>query len=307
MAVTLFKISALSYLSILCSATQSFSRQDIPFFKYTTQHDLTESRLQKKNSDLAVQYAPLYSPEIHIRNEMDILPKMSSNENFEVKRKFLEPNLASYSRNALPYVPGHNIEILQSVNRSPGLPVEYRSIQETTEAPIHENESEKKVNYHRAFSVFKKPENILNLANHVQASNENSVPPTSVPLDEYTRIFKLITNQDREDKYNPEPLKNMLDQQLLRNHQTMQDIHELTKQIESQRVVGYPKMNTMLLNLARVYSPRAPTFNLINYLDTSEVGMNTHQFIKSPSVTFSETRRGRGVPMVISKPKLSIY
>ncbi|XP_060801087.1 uncharacterized protein LOC106131912 [Amyelois transitella] len=266
MAVMRFEVSTFIYIFIVCSASPlppSYGPdQAIPPETYVH----TANTIHKKDTpDVpTIQYAPLYSSD----NVINQAPR--NTENVEVKKTHLEPKilessdikLISSQQNSYPYIPGHNIEIYPYVNRGLGLYDDYNSKPETTSEAT--TNASNKANYRRAFSVFKKPENELNIAN-LQEALDVSIPSTNDPVVQFANLLEK-THVD----YNGKSVNPSLDQQFLTNHETLQDIHELTKQIESQRIVGYPKMNTLLLNLARVYSAGSPSSNHVNYLEMTK-------------------------------------
>ncbi|XP_031769464.1 uncharacterized protein LOC116413586 [Galleria mellonella] len=241
--------SELQQTSKQAISTQSFVRQDVPLsYKYSAIHTYTTKKPEQIQETgqyhsginyQGIQYAPLshakpkgqvqklYTKVTEPFSQYTVNNEYTSETT--IKKDHLEPkpvvkNLAVQLPFHFPYIPGHNIEVLQSINRSPGHNAVYRSYPED----ITTKDENTKINYERAFTLYKKPENQL----QISSENSNGLDKTRIVVPEqnhkqYSNIYKIghIPSRDK-----------------------------LTNENRYVEHLQFPKMHKFILNVGRAYN-----------------------------------------------------
>ncbi|XP_062530798.1 cuticular protein RR-2 motif 100 isoform X1 [Bombyx mori] len=239
-------------------SSQSFTREDVPIsYKFTAIHadpavrPIAETTQGHHRQYAPIQYAPLHPglqnflPNQHIAltgtnaqtnvewNGNDGSRKINNSPETNINKQHLEPkNLHATANNVQfekheNFVPGHNVEVLQSVDSNPVHNTVYRSSSDDIEKSPKLN----KINYLRQYIVHQHP------GIEIQTVTQ---PTKGYELDIST------------------PSQNSALYTLLGKHYSRPNIYRLNESPQQHIPVPHPKNHKLHLNVARIYGFSQP-------------------------------------------------
>ncbi|XP_028169632.1 uncharacterized protein LOC114359428 [Ostrinia furnacalis] len=240
-------------------SSQSFVRHDVPLsYKFSSVHIYTSPKPDQYRHKPVVpaqfvireppqiQYAPIHNGQ----NQYQSIPSpshinLAPERNLEPKPSDDLPSIIGQPEH-LSYVPGYNVEVLQSVNRYPGHNAVYRSYPN-----MSPSDKLNKINFLNQYVLYQKQNE--EFITSTQAPKQHEVTITAPTPARPKQTIAFVKKEYNKQKPHPFHGGNPLSVQAL-PRLNVQAIPVSQAIMSVEEYLPHPKAHRMLLNIARTYN-----------------------------------------------------